>query len=396
MLNWVNTIRRTFTRNNDKTGLAKANSLKEKLQTITVGKNTTGDIFAPLNSLREEIDLLQETANSQGGNPTDDSQMDEKFRERALKQMQQGVKQFERYLSTLETKIKRIERQKVPVDKDLKETLAKAKEMARRTKEAKSYDEIKDIMEEMPDMAERLNEFLPRLEQLSRLPKAMRLIERQLADAKRYVKTATASVKRLKLDATEQLAQMQKNVDQISSAVQNVKSGKYDGDSLFDYIQENIIEPFEDINATNSAITAVANVKRYVTQVNTQIKRYDTVIKRTEKNGEDTTEAKTLLLELRVSVKELNALAVSKLTKDIGEDILFSMQTVTDIREQLDSLLDLEKPGEVERQLQRFLESGGEKFDRAKVDDLENLIVYGYRVANFWRATPTKNFALIY
>lgn len=396
LLNWINNIRRVFTRNNDKTGLTKANALKDKLQAITFDKNTTGDKLGPLNTIREEMQLLQDAANTTGGEPINDFEIDDQFRERALKQMQQGLKQFERYLSSLDTKLKRLERQGVPIPKDLKDTLAKAKEMAARTKKAKTYDEIKDIIEEMPEMGEKLNEFLPRLEQLSRLPRAMKLIDKQLADARRLLKTATATVKRLKLDAAEQMAEMEKLVAQMADAVKSVKAGNYEGDDLFDYIQMNVIEPFADVQSISSNIAALANVKRYVSQLNTQVKRYDTLIKRAEKEDEDMTEAKDLLAELREHVKELTALAGKKLTPDLGEDILVHMDSIMDVRELLDSILGLEKPGAVERQLQRFLESGGEKFDRAKVGDLENLIVHGYRVANFWRMAPMKNFALIY
>ena len=95
-------------------------------------------------------------------------------------------------------------------------------------------------------LGDELNEALPRLEQLVRLPEALKVINRRVAEVKRAIKTTSATVKRLKIDAADEI-KMQSLLAEAKEATAKLKAGSIeDADTFFDYIQESIMGKLDE------------------------------------------------------------------------------------------------------------------------------------------------------
>ncbi len=396
MLRELATMERFYKRTKDVAALAKVTVLSQEIGKLEAGAGS--DFYKKLELLRDELENLRdsyrdaiESGNYQGGD-----ERDEKFQKKALQQMKAGVKQFKRYLTSLEAKIRAIEKQGISVDQNLKDTLEKAKDMANRTEKAKTYDEVRDIVEQMPEMAEKLNEFLPRLEQMSRLPRILKIIEGRLNQARTMVRDSAAVAKRLKIDAAESVEKMQITLENMKTALDNIKAGTFEGDDLFGYIDDNVLEPYDEILQIANDIKSVASVQRYIGKVGADAKRFSTRMAKLVRAGEDVSEAKEALEQLNEHLAALRIDARQKINSDVAEVILGHLQEISSLSLALEDALGLTAPDVIERQLRETLQSGGEDLKEIEVDDIEKLLVKAYRTANFFRIAPQRSLALSY
>lgn len=395
MVRELDQMERFYKRNKDEAAMAKVTALKEEIKKLSV---TTNAIYEKLELLRDELENLRDTYRDaiESGDYNGGPERDEKFEKKALQQMKQGVKQFKRYLTTLEAKIRTLEKQGISVPQDLKDTLAKAKDMAARTEKATTYDEVRDIVGQMPEMAEKLNDFLPRLQQLSRLPRALKMIEGRLSAARVLMKETGAAAKRLKIDAAEALEKMQVLYEGMDAALANVKAGSYDGDDLFAYVDEKVLEPFSEIQQIANSVKSIATVQRYIGKVTADYKRFAARVAKLERAGEDVDEAAEAVGQLKEALDGLRDVARQKITPDVAEEILAKLQEISELSASLEELLGLTPIDVIEKQLRETLQSGGEELKEIEVDDLEKLIVKAYRTANFFRVSPYRALALSY
>lgn len=395
MVRELDQMERFYKRSKDEAALAKVTALKEEIKKLTV---STGVIYEKLELLRDELENLRDAYRDaiESGNYNDGPERDERFEKKALQQMKKGIKQFKRYLTTMEAKIRTLEKQGISVPQNLKDTLATAKDMANRTEKATTYDEVRDIVEQMPEMAEKLNDFLPRLQQLSRLPRALKMIEGRLSAARVLMKETAAAAKRLKIDAIEALEKMQVLYEGMDAALSNVKNGSYDGDDLFTYVDEQVLEPFYEVQQIANSVKSIATVQRYIGKVTADYKRFTARVAKLERAGEDVSEASEAVAQLKDALDGLREVARQKITPDVAEEILAKLQEISEISSSLEELLELTPIDVIEKQLRQTLQSGGEELKEIEVNDIEKLIVKAYRTANFFRVSPYRSLALSY
>lgn len=398
LLNRINEVMRYLRRINNTEALGKAAAVKEQIQQLNPKNPAIIDNpFKTIESLREEIGLLFEVINvynEKEGTEVQQYDLDDTFRDRALKQMQQGVASFEKYLATLDKKIAAVEKQKVAGVAQCKTTIAAAREMASKVKAAKTYEEVRDLMDMMPEKAEELNECLHRLEQLTRLPRAIRYVNTKLTVTRTTVTRTLASAKRLKLDVTEPVERMRASLKEMEAAVVAVRAGTFEGEDLMEYIQTEVFDRADEIQEIAAGIEALTNVKRYVTQGTASIRRFTTLIASAERRKRDVTEAKEMLAELKEHHGELVTLSKARLTEDLVPEIIEHAQMMRDVTNDLADALAVDID-QNELQTRRSLESGGTTFDKAEVDDIENLIVRAFRVANYFRSNPMRSLAVL-
>lgn len=337
---------------------------KEKILSLKAGNE--GDLSV-LQNYREQITSLQSEAPT---NTERESTIDPRQEARALQQLKQGLRLFERHIATMEKKVTQIKKSGVTVDAVIIETIAKAKDMAQQVKKAKSYDEIRDVVEQMPDVGQALNDALPRLEELLRLPRVLRLVDRRIADGEKAIKQASALAKRLKLDVAENLEAMRGIITNAKSTIVAVKTGGAT-EGLLDTLQEQVFDPLDEIFDLADNIRAVASIRQSVNQATANVKRYEARLRRLPAGSEDRQTASELLVKFKEQLAGLKGLSAQKLTADIGDQIIDLLNVMEDLKTELEDTLGLSSPDATAEQIKRLFSGPGEKIKPFKVEQLE-------------------------
>jgi hypothetical protein len=389
-------MERIFKSLKDETMLAKIAAVREEINKLTL---TSRESYKEeMQAVYDEMeDLRYAMRDAQESGAVIEPERDKKFQEQALRDMKKSVRSFERFLIMLESRVKKVEKQGIIVVQSVKDLIVKAKDLIARAKEAKTYDEAKEIMDQMPGLGEELNEALPRLEQLARLPEALKVINRRVAEVERAIKTTTATAKRLKIDAADEIEKMKSLLAEAKEAIAKLKTGSMeDADTFFDYIQESIMEKLNEAFMSSQMIQTVANVKKYTNKVAADLKRFERRIVQLEKKGEDMSEARALLDEAKNYLAELRAAGAKKLTADAADEIIEYLGSLFNLDDQLEEVLRLTAPDELERQLRRLFEGASkEELKPLEVGVIEKTIIKAYQTAKFFRLTPARSMAIV-
>ncbi|MBI5022552.1 MAG: hypothetical protein HZC05_00030 [Candidatus Magasanikbacteria bacterium] len=393
MLRELRMFERYFKKLKDGTVLSKIAALSDKIQKVD---SKITDAMSVMEAIREEIQIMREAYQdaTENDNQVNEQQRDEKFQKQALRDMKNGVKNFEKYLKTLDIRIAGLEKKGFVVDAAIKDTLAKAKELVANAKTAETYDEIKDIMEQLPQLVENLNDFMPRLEQLARIPQIIKMIAARVTATERLVVQTEKTAARLKFDATEEIQNMRTLLDEVKAAVEQVRSASFEND-LFTFIQDNILEKLADIQQISDNLKNVVSVKKYASQTAANVKKYEQRIAKLEKKGEDVSEPQFLLDEAKTHLDDLRALANQKLTEDSALEIIEHLRALTETMNQLAESLKIVTPDALEQQLKKSLQGVGATFKQFEVNEIEKLMVKAFHVANYFRLSPQRSLAIL-
>ena len=101
-----------------------------------------------------------------------------------------------------------------------------------------------------------------------------------------------------------------------------------------------------------------------------------------------------MLGQLNEEIAALRAATARKITQDVAEEVLGSLDRIGDLIDEIEVALGLVKPDAILQQIRNSLEKGGEEFDEIRVDDLEKLIVRSFRTARFADSMVGRNVAL--
>ncbi|TSC55446.1 MAG: hypothetical protein G01um101418_930 [Parcubacteria group bacterium Gr01-1014_18] len=318
-------------------------------------------IHDEMQSIRMRVDELRQKEGEK-----EQQKRDQEFKKRMLKEMQQRIKPFERFLNQIKNKIKKLEAKKIKIDSEILENLKRAEEILARIKAAKSFDEIEDIIEEMPDVAQSLNEVLPRLELLARLPQMIAFLERQIRSTDIAVKRAESTVKKLKLDATEELLAMKKLMSLVGVTMAQIKSGNFE-DDVDEFVRESIMESLEEVRDRAQVIQSVADARRQLSIFTRDIRSIEREIATREKNKEDVREEKAKLGEIKTHLTLLGKWVVAKPSAETRAelfDVLGELfESINEIKEQLDLLVAPSFEKEFEKLFQEPLVPDSQRFE---------------------------------
>lgn len=299
--------------------------------------------------------------------------VDPRAEAKALKKMKQGLRQFERYITRIDAKVKGVEKAGIAVDASTKEAIVAAKTMAKQVKDAKTYDGVRDIAEDMPDVGQALNDALPHLEELLRLPRIFAVLDKKIVEAERGITQTRALVKKLKLDVTNDIAEMQTLLSDAKDAIRAVKAGGAETDDLASEMEEAVLSKLENLFDLAAHIKTVGSIRQAVTRAATDAKRYESHIRRLKKAKKDTemVAASELLKQFDEQRDVLKALSKEKLTQDTGEQIIDAVRALAETRDDLDTLLNLSKPDQLETEIRQLFSASGEKLTPFDVEKLE-------------------------
>lgn len=338
---------------------------KEKLIALKPGEEQ--DLSA-LQNYREKITELRGDEESAVAAP---SFADPRAEAKALKQMKQGLRQLERYIATIEVKVTQVEKAGIKVDAPIKEALVAAKEMAKRVKNAKTYDDVRDIADSLPDIGQAMNDSIPRLVELLRLPRIFSALDKNITEAERAITQTRAVAKKLKLDVADYIAEMQTLLAEAKGAIAAAKADPAAIDDLSSTLEEAVLNNVDGILDLAAHIKTAGSIRQAVNRAAADAKRYQSRISRLEKAKEDMQTAAALLEQFNEYSADLKNLAKQKLTPDVGDQIITNVRSMGDIRDELEDILRISKPDPLETEIKKLFSVSGEKLKAFDVEKLE-------------------------
>ncbi len=366
--------------------LTKVTTLRKAIETATLKDSSSFEIMKDFDS---QLSDIRDAMSSDISN--DANQLDEQMQAKALKKMQQGAKSFMRQLQSKKAQIDRLTKQGVKVDSDILDLVSQALDLAGKIVAATNYNDARALMEQVPDLANQMNDVFPKLEMLSRLPRALAIVDREIAATDRVVKSALLQAKRRGIADAEPVQKMAQLLAGARDAAAQIRSGSVAADDVMDFIQSDIIDALQTARDLAQGVTSVANAKTFIPRLLANMTKYDRVMNQMKARGEDVGDVENLLPELGNEVRALKTMIAGKLTQDTAAEIVASLERVNDLVGQIEGGLGLSKPRPVIDELRRSLENGGESFGEIRVNDLERLIVRAYRTSRFAEGLTTAH-----
>lgn len=326
------------------------------------GQGGQGGQFGPSDEQMEKMEKQRE-------------EQEKKMRMRGLQQAKKGMTGFLKALKMVQVKIAKFEKQGIPVSADIKskideavatiETIINATEMT---------DEIQEKMESMQEMGDIMQDIMPKLEMMSRLPQMLKKAQGEIKRLETAYNRAVKKASRAKVDVSSLLDKWQAAITELKSNLAAAASGQFgEGDDPMQAIGEGVFENLEGAWRFDQIVMMVLDVKRNLRNVEGMLKKYEKQIARLEKKGEDMSEAKELLALMKEKYAEVKDLAWDKLEPEEIEDFMNGLDGYMEMQQQMEEMLDLGGPSIFEKEMKRA-PSKEDKMPGLNMPDFEKLM----------------------
>ncbi|MEK9183242.1 MAG: hypothetical protein AAB849_01925 [Patescibacteria group bacterium] len=306
------------------------------------GQGGQGGQFGPSD---EEMEKMEKMRDAQ----------EQKMRMKGLNQAKKGMTKFLKSLKMTQTKIIKMEKQGIVVPADLKSKIETAIATLESIINAKEWsEEIEEKMMSMQEIGDGMQDIMPRLEMLSRLPK---MVKKAQSEIKRLEKSYASAVKkaaRAKVDVSSILGQWQAAIEELKTNLAAAASGQFEeGEDPMQAIGEGVFENLESAWRFDQIIRMVLDVKRNLRNVGSMLKKYEKNIVRLEKKGQDMTEAKEVLGMMKEKFIEVKDIAWDKLEPEEIEDFMSGLDGYMEMQQQMEEMLDMGGPSIFEKEMKR-------------------------------------------
>ncbi|HBX16470.1 MAG TPA: hypothetical protein DEF57_04250 [Candidatus Magasanikbacteria bacterium] len=301
-----------------------------------------GGQFGPSDEDMEKMEKMREA-------------QEKKMRMKGLQQAKKGMTQFLRSLKNVQVKIAKFEKQGIPVSADIKskideavatiETIINATEMT---------DEIQEKMESMQEMGDVMQNIMPKLEMMSRLPQMIKKAQTEIKRLEKAYAGAAKKATRAKVDVSSVLGNWQAAIDELKNNLAAAASGQFEeGEDPMQAIGEGVFENLENAWKYDQIIRMALDVKRNLRNVESMLKKYEKAIVKMEKKGEDMTEVKEVLAMMKEKYIEVKDIAWDKLEPEEIEDFISGLDGYMEMQQQMEEMLNLGGPSMFEQQMKQ-------------------------------------------
>ncbi len=261
------------------------------------------------------------------------------MRKRGLDDMKRGIRQFAAQLKRMKSRIALMERQGIKLPTETKELLNKTDSLLKTILEAKDFDEAQEAIEEMQAVGEQMGDIMQTIEMAARFPRMFSQAQREVRRVEAGVKQIKTRVTRSKINVSEQVAKLEQGVANLKAALEKAKGLKDSGqiEEAVETLENDIFEQLEQISRASGSIYAVLSILKFFTQINNDLRRYNSLIARMKRAKKDVSQAEALLAQVKERVAALKELAQSGSTDP--EDLFGALEELGDLREQIDDAL---------------------------------------------------------
>lgn len=307
-----------------------------------MGQGGQGGQFGPSEEEMEKMEKQRE-------------EQEKKMRAKGLNQAKKGMTNFLKSLKMTQTKITKMEKQGIVVPADLKGKIEVAIATLESIINAKEWsEEIEEKMMSMQEIGDGMQDIMPRLEMLSRLPQMVKKAQSEIKRLEKAYANAVKKATRAKVDVSSILGQWQAAIEELKNNLAVAASGQFeDGEDPMQAIGEGVFENLENAWRFDQIIRTVLDVKRNLRGVESMLKKYEKAIVRLEKKGGDMSEAKAMLDEMKATYAEVKDIAWDKLEPEEIEDFMNGLDNFMEMQQQMEEMLDLGGPSMFEQQMKQ-------------------------------------------
>lgn len=371
-----------FKRLDDQESLVQVRALKEKLLAAAMDSS----IFDVMDSIRDDVSTLQEVRSDlqeQGRGIL--SERDQNMQKRALSQFKKEINSFASHISKIKSRIAKLEKGGFVIPASVKESVNKGEDLAKTIKNASSFDEARDAGEALADISDELNEWLPKIEQLTRLQGLLAKIDKEIKNREREIKKIEKTAK--KVNVTEQMADINADIKEVKDAFAQIKKKDFTDEDPFDYIEVVIFDKLDDIDNEIETIKMLSSYAVSLKKMEAQANKYEAKIKKLNKK-QNITEMQESLADVKDHISNMRKI---KLNKDNAGDVADEMSATMDLLDALGESLQLIAPSSLEKEMFRKLDSK-ESIQKIDTPELERDIARAHRVATLYRQAPAQGY----
>lgn len=263
---------------------------------------------------------------------------------RNVKNMESGLKMFERQVAALAKK-------KITIPADVQDNINKVKAIINGIKNAKTWDEMEQLdLESMGDMMNDLNESRQQMEMLARWPQTLKQVNSEITRLERQLKRDKTVVDRLLkkgIDLQGFYVSFQEAINKLKAvrddAVAKIAAGE--SQDAFEAIQNDFFSQMEDVWQNDKIIQTMNNLGRFNSEFKQGINQAQQMIKNLKRKKLDTSALESSLAEAKTKGQEvLNMLK----SKEIDEEsIMAALDELENLRQEFDqSVSELTGQGE--------------------------------------------------
>ncbi|PIR57481.1 MAG: hypothetical protein COU72_00705, partial [Parcubacteria group bacterium CG10_big_fil_rev_8_21_14_0_10_41_35] len=241
-----------------------------------------------------------------------------KMDERRFQDMKRGLSQFSKGTTMMKRGVEKMRKKLakcgVGIPVELDNALKATDDLVKKIQDAKTADELEDIIGDVEDVGMTMQEWGPRMGDLGRLCQMMRQGDRDMKRLERDVKRVEARVKaNKKLNLTEILNTFKEEVAAIKGAFLGVVIlAKTDASSALEKLEDEFYGGMDDVRNSQMAIETTINVTQGLRNAAREIKKIESQIKILQKKKIDTGEAEDLLATMKGQIAELQQLVKGK------------------------------------------------------------------------------------
>jgi len=266
-----------------------------------------------------------------------------KMDERRFQDMKRGLSQFSKGTSQMKKSVERARKTLakcgVGIPEELDNALKATDGLIKNIQDATTADELENIISDVEDVGMTMQEWGPRMGDLSRLCQMMRQGDRDMKSLEREVKKMESRVKaNKKLDLTEALNQFKANVASIKGVFLNVVTlAKTDPASALEKLEDEFYGTMDDVQNSRMVIDTALNVSQGLRNASSEIKKIESQIKSLKKKKIDTSAAEDLLATMKEQIAELQKLIKGKFD---AEELIVMVEDAYQTRSDLQSILE--------------------------------------------------------
>lgn len=235
-----------------------------------------------------------------------------KMMKKGIDQFARGVKDMQKYINKIKSKLARV---KVSIPPELQNALNRAPELITKFKNAKSVEEVEELMADMEDIAFVMQDWGPRLGDLERLGEMIKQSDQQVKKMQSALKRAQNSAKR-KLELAEPVRELETLFNELKALAADTKVlAKTDPESALDKIDEffgNMEEYWNQV----SFVDMITNIQKGLSSAKSQIAAAERRLKSLERTKKidalTIAELKDMLAEIKTKLPELQTLIKQK------------------------------------------------------------------------------------
>lgn len=267
----------------------------------------------------------------------------QKMDERRFQDMKRGMKQFEQGLKMTQNMVKKIkphlQKCGIGMPLELTQALDLGPQVVSKINTSKTADELEEAMSEIMDVGSAMQEWGPKMGDLSNLCEMLKRSDREFKimtrDASKLEKRAKANKK---LDLSELIAELNAQVTTMTEAWSEAKKvAKTDPKAAFEKLDDGFYSEMDNLHNIRRTIETVLDVSRGLREAKNEISRYGREIAKLKKKKVDTAQVESLLAQLKTNVDE-----IAQFVKTKGfdpDDLVDKVEEAFDIREELQDML---------------------------------------------------------